>query len=180
MAQESSKIYHELLILKAQAGDRGAFETMVKLWEKPFFSYARTYTQCETTAWDIVQETWVVIIRKLNSLSHPAKFKSWAFRILTNKCIDCFRRASIEKKLKKSVVENEKHQNTKSFENQPLENAIQQLRSEQKALILLRFNQSMSILEISKVLNVPEGTVKSRLHRTLNELKQSLQGDYYE
>ncbi|MHC5162235.1 MAG: sigma factor-like helix-turn-helix DNA-binding protein, partial [Planctomycetota bacterium] len=51
---------------------------------------------------------------------------------------------------------------------------------EQKALILLRFNQSMSILEISKVLNVPEGTVKSRLHRTLNELKQSLQGDYYE
>jgi RNA polymerase sigma-70 factor (ECF subfamily) len=177
MSQKKAKIYHELLILKAQAGERDAFEKIVKLWEKPFFSYARAYTGSESVAWDVVQETWLVIIRKLNSLSHPAKFKSWAFQILNNKCADYFRKASTDRKLKQSIAEKTNHKNGKSDEKETLQKAMQRLASEQKTLILLRFNQNMSIFEISKTLNIPEGTVKSRLHRTLNELKLLYQGD---
>lgn len=177
MAQKQAKIYHELLVLKAQAGDRHAFEVLVKVWETSFFSYARIYTGSEPAAWDIVQETWLVIIRKLNSLSHPARFKSWAFRILNNKCADYFRKASAERKLKQTIAENRNHNDAKNLKNEMLQHAIQQLTTEQKTLVLLRFNQEMSILEISKTLRIPEGTVKSRLHRTLTKLKLLYQGD---
>lgn len=177
MKREQANIYHELLILQAQAGRREAFESLVKVWERPFFSYARAYTGSEAAAWDIVQETWLVIIRKLNSLSHPAKFQSWVFRILNNKCADHFRNASSDKRLKQSLVEKPHYENAESDENESLQHAVRRLTSEQKTLVLLRFNQGMSILEISKILDIPEGTVKSRLHRTLNELKQIYQGD---
>jgi RNA polymerase sigma-70 factor (ECF subfamily) len=79
-----------------------------------------------------------------------------------------------------AIIKNGEKQNTKFHENQLLEDAIQQLRPEQKTLILLRFNQNMNILEISKTLDIPEGTVKSRLHRTLNQLKNLITGDEHE
>ncbi len=180
MVQEKAKIYHELLVLQAQAGNRDSFEMLVKLWEKPFFSYARAYLGSETAAWDSVQETWLVIIRKLNSLSHPAKFKSWAFRILTNKCADHFRKISKERKIEQAFVKEMNHEDAGNLKNEALQKAMRQLTSEQKTLVLLRFNQNMSIFEISKTLDIPEGTVKSRLHRTLNELKLSIQGDEHE
>lgn len=178
MEQKRTTIYHELLILQAQGGNKEAFEGLVKVWDRPFFSYARAYTGCEAAAWDIVQETWVVIIGKLNALSHPTKFKGWAFRILNHKCVDHFRKASADKKLSHSLAEKTDRKDAQnSDEHETLHAALQQLTSDQKTLVLLRFNQAMSILEISTILGIPEGTVKSRLHRTLNELKLSLQGD---
>jgi len=177
MKPEQAKIYHELLILQAQAGQREAFEMLVKLWEKPFFSFARAYTASESVAWDVVQETWMVIIHKLNSLSHPAKFKCWAFQILNNKCADHFRKILKDKNLKKEIAKRNGQKNDTACDHELLYHAIGKLTSEYKTLILLRFNQGMSIMEISKTLNIPEGTVKSRLHRTLNELKLSIQGD---
>lgn len=180
MKREQANIYHELLILQAQAGRREAFESLVNVWERPFFSYARAYTGSEAAAWDIVQETWMVIVRKLNSLSHPAKFKCWAFQILNHKCADHFREISKDKHLNKEIAERNGRNSDTVNDHAFLYTAIEKLTSEQKTLLLLRFNQGMSILEISKTLDIPEGTVKSRLHRTLNELKHLYQGDDHE
>jgi RNA polymerase sigma-70 factor (ECF subfamily) len=178
MTQQKAQLVHELLVLGAQRGDSKAFETLVDLWQKPFYSYALKFTGSDSIAWDILQETWLAIIRKLGTLSHPARFKSWAFGILCRKCTDHIRRTSAEKKLKQNYSQ---HLNGSGSQKQQsdstLEDEIAKLEPEQRTLLLLRFNQQMSVTEIAQTLHIPEGTVKSRLHRILSQLKTNLSGD---
>jgi RNA polymerase sigma-70 factor (ECF subfamily) len=177
MIQEKAKIYHELLVLQAQSGDREAFETLVGLWQKTFYSYARKFTGSEQAAWDIQQETWLAVIRQLSKLSHPAKFKSWAFAILNRRCIDHLRKVYCENSMKRTYARQFNDSNDRVCENDWLQEKFLKLDPDQRTLLLLRFNQNMTIFEIAQIMRIPEGTVKSRLHRTLAELKTKLSGD---
>jgi len=177
MKRQTATIYHELLVLQAQAGDRDAFETLVGLWQKPFYSYALKFSGSDAAAWDIQQETWLAVIRKFSTLNHPANFKSWAFRILTRKCTDHLRRNYTEQSLRRNYSEHLNHANGQSPPTESLEEQLFKLDPDQRTLILLRFNQDMSISEIAQILQIPEGTVKSRLHRTLSQLKIKMSGE---
>jgi RNA polymerase sigma factor (sigma-70 family) len=100
-------------------------------------------------------------------------FVSWLFRILTNKCLDRLRKkkndvpslAEIDLPSEPSDISNE---------SESLRKAIERLSNEHKTLVILRFEQQFSISQIAAILNVPEGTVRSRLHRTLVRLREIL------
>lgn len=178
MTHQKAQLVHELLVLRAQGGDRKAFEALVDLWQKPFYSYALKFTGSDSAAWDIQQETWLAIIRKLGTLSHPARFKSWAFAILCRKCTDYIRKNSAEKNLKQDYSQHLNDSGSQTRQNDSmLEDEILKLDPEQRTLVLLRFNQQMSVPEIARTLQIPEGTVKSRLHRILSQLKTKLSGE---
>jgi len=178
MTQQKAQLVHELLVLRAQAGDRKAFEMIVNLWQKAFYSYALKFTGSDPIAWDIQQETWLAIIRKLGTLSHPARFKSWAFGILVRKCTDHIRKTAAEKKLKQNYSQHLTDSGRQNHQDDSLlADAIARFDPEQRTLLLLRFNQQMSVTEIAQTLHIPEGTVKSRLHRILSQLKTNLSGD---
>ena len=173
MNEQEQHIYTELLVIRCQQGEKEAFEAIVELWQKPLLVFAWRYLDQETEAWDVVQETWVAAIKGLNKLQNPGLFVSWLFRVLTNKCIDRIRKRQTEERLLKNT--NVKLETLEiSNESEFLSQAVQGLPDEQKVLVMLRFGQGLQVGQIAAILNIAEGTVKSRLHRALVRLREVL------
>ncbi len=170
---EKQQLYTEILVLRSQQGEKEAFGLLVELWQKPLLAFALRYLEQETEALDVVQETWISVIKNLNKLQHSNLFVSWLFRVLTNKCIDRIRKKQNENKFMKNVnLETETLKNSK--ESDDLEQAILKLPDEQQKLIIMRFGQGLQVGQIAAMLNIAEGTVKSKLHRTIARLREIL------
>ena len=173
MNEQEQQIYTELLVIRCQQGDKKAFELIVEMWQRPLLGFALRYLDHEIDACDVVQEVWVAAIKGLNKLEKPSLFVSWLFRIMTCKCIDRLRKKQAEERLLKNAniklvpVEIPK-------ENEYLSQAIGKLSEEYKAIIRLRFGHGLQINQIAAILNVAEGTIKSRLHRALAQLREIL------
>ena len=117
-------------------------------------------------AWDVTQESWLGIIRGIVSLDDPARFPSWAFRIVTHKASDWLQQ---RKRTRQPA--------TGELEDQPMGNGSQRhettidlvsvlvrLPSESRSVLSLYYLEGFGIAEIASSLGIPEGTVKSRLH----------------
>jgi len=174
MNKQEQWVYTELLVIRCQQGEKEAFELIVELWQKALLIFALRYLDQETDARDAVQETWISVIKGLNKLQNPSLFVSWLFRILTNKCVDRIRKKQTKERLLKNA--NVKPESSEiSNESESLSQAIQRLSDEHKILIVLRFGQGLQIGQIAAMLNMAEGTVKSRLHRALTRLREILE-----
>jgi len=176
MPKSRDQLYNELLVLKCRQGDKDAFEELVQRWQKRLWHYAYQVTVSESAAWDIVQETWLAIIKGLSKLQDAAVFPCWAFRILNNKCADWLRKRHLQSRLSDQLVnlaqdESDKKQDGNE-EAESLRAAIEKLSPDSRALLMLRYRESFDISQIAQILDVAEGTVKSRLHRTLGKLRQ--------
>ncbi len=174
MNKQEQQIYTELLVIRCQQGKKEAFGLIVELWQKALLIFALRYLDQEIDARDAVQETWISVIKGLNKLQNPSLFVSWLFRILTNKCVDRIRKKQTKERLLKNA--NVKPESSEiSNESESLSQAIQRLSDEHKILIVLRFGQGLQIGQIAAMLNIAEGTVKSRLHRALTRLREILE-----
>lgn len=127
------------------------------------------------------QETWLAIIKGLNKLSDVAVFPRWVFKILNNKCVDYLRREQLHSRVSTQIAEQAKNEPSDKQSNddahKSLWAAIEKLSPDQRTLLTLRYNEGFDIVQIAEILSVPEGTVKSRLHRTVNELRQLVEQD---
>jgi len=162
--------------LKCQQGSRDAFEELVERWQKRLWHYAFQLTGSDAAAWDIVQETWYGIVKGIRKLEEVAVFPQWVFRIANNKCADWLRKQHLQSRLSVQLVnqaqdESGQQQNT-SEKNESLQAAIEKLAPDRRALLTLRYSEGFDIGQIAEILDVAEGTVKSRLHRTLEKLRQ--------
>ena len=173
MTEHEQQIYTELLVIRCQQGQKEAFELIVELWQKPLLSFAMRYLDHDIDACDVVQETWVAVIKGLNKLENPSLFVSWLFRILTNKCIDRIRQKQQEPRPLEEALSKSESAEIPS-ETEKLGKAVERLPDEHKTLIMLRFGQGLQIGQIAAMLNIAEGTVKSRLHRALARLREIL------
>ncbi len=176
MAKSREQIYDELLVLKSQQGDREAFGLLVDRWQKRLWRYAFQVTGSESAAWDVVQETWLAVVKGIRKLGDVAVFHRWAFRILNNKCMDWLRKRHQQNRLdselsKRAQNESGVRQNINE-KTELLCASIMKLSSEQRALLMLRYHEDFDINQIAEILGIPEGTVKSRTHRTIKLLRQ--------
>jgi RNA polymerase sigma-70 factor (ECF subfamily) len=181
MRKSRAQIYDELLVIKCQQGDREALDELVGRWQERLWHYAYRVTGSESAAWDIVQEAWHGIIKGIRKLNDVSVFPRWAFRILNNKCTDWLRKQRRQQQLnseltKQTQSESDKKQNGNE-ETESLRAAVEKLPPDRRALLTLRYHEGFDIGQIAEILRVPEGTVKSRLHRTVNELRQLLERD---
>jgi len=179
MLKSRNQIYDEILIIKCRQGNGAAFDELVGRWQKRLWHHAYRMTGSESAAWDVVQETWYGIIKGLRKLEDVSVFPQWAFRIASNKCVDWGRKQKRKERLdnelmKKSHNESNEMQN-EGDETKSLRAAIEKLSPEHRALLELRYHEGFEINQIAEILNVPEGTVKSRLHRTLERLRQIIE-----
>jgi len=179
MRKSRAQIYDELLVIKCQQGNRDAFEELVGRWQKRLWHYAFKVTGSESAAWDIVQETWYGIIKGIRKLEDVSVFPRWAFRIANNKCADWVRKQRQQQQFnngltKRAQNESDKKQNSKE-KIESLHVAIEKLSPDRRALLTLRYREGFDISQIAEILSVPEGTVKSRLHRTLDQLRQTVE-----
>jgi RNA polymerase sigma-70 factor (ECF subfamily) len=173
MNDHEQQLYTELLVLRAMQGDRSAFSLIVDLWHPPLLRFAMRYLGNDAESADVVQETWLAAINKLNRIESPSLFVSWLFRVLTNKCIDRLRKKQIHARHMERLAQQEE---ICTAEEGPgsLTHAIELLPTEHQAIIALRFSQGLQLGQIAAILNLPVGTVKSRLHRAVTQLRHIL------
>lgn len=168
------------LVKRAKKGNDEAFEQLVTSVRQKLYRTAYSYVRNEQDALDLYQDTIYEAYLSLKKLKEPEKFQSWITKIIIFKSIDFIRKSS-----KQFVASDELFTSLATEENiadvehaMDLTEAFNSLTPNYKAIILLRYYHDLSIKEISDLLNYPEGTVKSHLHRAKNELRPILKEGY--
>ena len=178
MQNRAEQIYNELLVIKCKQGDSGAFDQLVAKWQRRLWNYAYKVTGSDSASWDIVQETWCGVIKGLRKLDDVGVFGCWIFKILNNKCTDWLRKQQsqtrLNAKLRDQVDENRAPRSNGAEDS--LAEAVDKLPPDRRILLALRYKEEFDIAQIAQILGVPAGTVKSRLHRTLEQLRQLMGG----
>ena len=163
------QLIDEILVMDCQSGNTKALEKLVSRWQKRLWGYAYHLTGNPEAAWDITQESWLGIIKGLRRLHDPARFRSWAYRIVTNKASDWIRKSKASKHIRIEDIQDQGVQEQKDI---GIEELLGKLDMRKRSILSLYHLEQCSIREISIVLNIPKGTVKSRLHIARKELKE--------
>ncbi len=169
MKDNLSNIETQLLVMAAQDGNAKALEKLVCLWQKKLWQYVFRLTADVHASWDITQQCWLEIIKGLRKLHNPANFKAWAYRIATNRTIDWLKDKNRSQHINLESIEVDRSQKDSDSQVKEL---VQKLKNESRAILSLYYFEQLSVSEISIALNVPPGTVKSRLFTAREELKQ--------
>lgn len=175
------------MIKKAKAGDLYAFETLIISYEKMIYNIAYHSLQNEEDARDVAQEVCIKIYKSLHKFNQDSSLKTWIHRITVNACIDEIRKQKRQKaysldepiETKESTIKKEVAGKGPSLEEKVIQretvaeiyNALNQLKEEYRILIILRDIQGLSYEEIADITNNPLGTVKSRIARGRNKIK---------
>ncbi len=174
------KLTDKELILAYKKGNQKMFAILVKKWHLYFCKLAFWYVKDADAAKDIAQESWQVILKKIETLETPELFKSWSISIINRKAIDFLRaNKKVDDKYKKYYRDN-KITNTIDLieENLELKNkllkALRKLSVEQQMVVKLFYLESYSLKEISELLDISIGTTKSRLFYAREKLKTIL------
>jgi len=179
MGKARARVIDELLVMRCQQGSRESFDLLVRRWQRRLWQYARRLTGSNDAAWDVMQETWIAILRQIRELSDPAWFAAWAYRIVRNKCADYCRRASRQRNLAEALAEQRRANDDPPQEaaGDAVAEALRRLPADRQELLTLRYGTDLNIIEIAVVLGIPAGTVKSRLHHAREQLRRILEGD---
>jgi RNA polymerase sigma-70 factor (ECF subfamily) len=173
---------------QALAGSQSAFEQIVGRYQRPVVSLIARITGDRALAEDLGQETFVKAFRNLAAFDTTRRLSSWLFRIAHNTAVDAMRRsrpppASIDA----TYIASAGGPNEPAAPPAPdpverqelgraLEAALAELRVDQRAAIVLRYENGLSFDEIGTVLGVPEVTARSHVHRARKELARLLTG----
>lgn len=172
------RINDELLVLSVQEGDPAAFERLVERWQERLWRHAWRLTGDEEAAWDVLQETWIGIVRGVRRLEDAALFPAWAYRIASNKSRDWIRRRARRRRAREAYGAEKArtgNQDSRRLEEAAdLKDALADLSGSDRAILSLRYEECFDTAEIAEILKIPEGTVKSRLHYTRKRLHRLL------
>jgi RNA polymerase sigma-70 factor (ECF subfamily) len=178
---ERERIFAQLLALRCRRGEREAWRELIAIWEPRLFYYIRRLVPQESDAWDVLQQTWLGAYESIRSLSDPKMLATWLYRIARNKAISHRRSrgarpaAELTEIIGEPAAEDEADA-LEDFENaEAVHRALDELSLAHREALTLHFLQDLSLEQIADVLDVPIGTVKSRLHHAKRELRQVLE-----
>ncbi|MHC4618560.1 MAG: RNA polymerase sigma factor [Planctomycetota bacterium] len=169
MQPARQQIIDQLLVMDAQDGDARAMEKLVGRWQKRLWQHAYRLVGDTEAAWDIMQQTWLGIIKGLRRLHDPADFKAWAYRITTNKAIDWIKKNRAARQVSIEEIQDPQQKEKKDTGVREL---LEKLDMKKRVILSLYYFEQLSVPEISTALNIPKGTVKSRLHNARRALKE--------
>ncbi|MFQ3544932.1 sigma-70 family RNA polymerase sigma factor [Halobacillus rhizosphaerae] len=168
------------LIHDAKNGDKHAYNDLVGMYNAKVYRHAFAMTNDRMEAEDIAQEAFIKAFYSLHRLENEYAFVSWMTRIVHNLCMDRIKKKKREGKKHEKMKENLTFQDRQSYQDQHLntkltiEEAMQRLTKEHRAVISLCDIQGFTYEEMATILKVPLGTIKSRIYSARNQLKKHL------
>ena len=179
------------LITKAKSGSENAFEEIINLYKQRVCSTIFYMIRNENIVEDIAQEVFIKVYKNISKFNEESSLYTWIYRITINACLDEMKK---EKKItylsdyknnSDEIEIEDKTQNIdeiveKSIEKSELIRAIKNLPADQRAIIVLRDIKGFSYWEISDMLKIKLGTVKSKISRARDNLKTELQALGYQ
>jgi RNA polymerase sigma-70 factor (ECF subfamily) len=161
-------------------GDLRAFDTLYERYERPLFGFIRKHLMDVHEAEDVLHETFMAVLRDRAGARAARSLRAWIFQVARNLCLNRQRSArratrALEKEARspdetspgpEKALEHHQTQNA-------LRDAVAKLPVELGELYSLR-TQGMSYAEMADVLGIPLGTVKSRMHQLVNQLREEM------
>ncbi len=184
----------EALMVRYQQGEVRAFEILLTRHRRPVFNFILRFVRSREVAEDLMQETFLRVVKGAENYKRQAKFTTWLYTIARNLCVDHSRRMkhrkaqSLDAPLSKSaddsgtlldvVAGNELQSDRKAVSSQladKMKEAIDRLSDDQREVFLMREFLDMPFKQIAEVVGVPENTVKSRMRYALEKLRLELE-----
>lgn len=183
----------EQLMLAFKSGDARAFRVLVQRHRGPVFNFILRYTGHKARAEDLLQETWLKVVRSSNEYEPKARFTTWVYTIARNLCVDSARKETYRQTdsldapqrgdeegpaMGESIGDDVSQGPERAAYNARLRpmltKALSALPEEQREVFLLREYHGVSFKEIADVTGVNENTVKSRMRYALEGLRKRL------
>jgi RNA polymerase sigma-70 factor (ECF subfamily) len=177
LTHEQQLLESALLVVRWQRGDRSAFDGIVALWERPLFYYLRRLAASEADAYELLQETWLKLLKSLKTLRDPHALPAFLYATARNTALSRMRRRDFENdgEVVENATEGEASDDIAAFENaEAVHHALDQLPMPQREALTLFFLDDLSLEEMASLLEVPVGTVKSRLHYAKTAMRKIL------
>ncbi|MCU0316905.1 MAG: sigma-70 family RNA polymerase sigma factor [Fimbriimonadaceae bacterium] len=181
-----------VLIRQAQGGDRAAFDNLVRKYESRAYQYAFRLTRNSDVASDIVADAFVRVFSALNNFRGQSAFGTWLYRIITNCYLDLKKKdksrylvslegqtdsgQEVERQIP-DVRPGPDLEAEKSAREEVVQKALDQMPEYQRAMLVMYHVEMLSYEEIAEALDLPIGTVKSRLNRARLALRELLSSD---
>lgn len=186
-----------ILIQKSQRGDMDAFEQLLLRYEKKVYTIAYKYMGNAEDASDLAQEALIKAYQSIGTFRGESSFGTWIGRITANKCLDELRKrkklqtTSLDEELELELEEGSVQKEIVSERDTPEQHTIrqetvhyvqqklQQMKEEYRMVLVLRELEGHSYEDIADMLNCSLGTVKSRISRARNYLKELVLADQH-
>lgn len=183
----------EALMFRYKRGEVRAFEVLMVRHRTAIFNFIFRYTRDRTAAEDLMQETFLRLIKAAESYERSAKFTTFLYTIARNLCVDASRRGKHRQAtsldapvhgsedqvpLVERIADGQKASDGRVLDRElgeRLKKAIEELPDEQREIFLLREVSDLQFNEIAEIVGIPENTVKSRMRYALEKLRQSLE-----
>lgn len=181
----------EDLLLRFQRGQREAFAVLVRRYERPLYGYLRRYLGNDALADDVFQNTFLQLYTKIETYEAGRPVRPWLYTIATHQAVDALRRGgrhpavSLDQVCSEGVGElSSLVQALEAHGPGPLEllesderkvlvrGSVERLPDLLRQVVLLAYYQGLKYREIADILDIPVGTVKSRLHAALVKLHE--------
>ncbi|MGP3955841.1 RNA polymerase sigma factor [Nonomuraea sp. 3N208] len=169
----------ELLVVRAQLGERAAVAELVARWRAPLWTYVRRMLDAER-ADDVTQEVWLAVVRGLPRLREPGRFAPWLFTIARRSVTDRLRSEYTreEEGLAQGDVAVDDPVEA-LVERAELVSALSALPVLEREILVLFYLEDLSVEDCAQICRVPVGTVKSRLNRARRFLREHLEEKGY-
>jgi len=182
----------QLVVQYRTSGSREVFAQLVRRYERELYSYLRRYLGSAEMAEDVFQATFLQVHLKCDRFDENRRFRPWLYTVATNQAIDAQRRnkrhrmVSLDRSVSADNVDigalvdllegNEKDplENVSQLERgQWVQEALDGLSESMRSVVHLVYYQGMKYREAAEILDIPVGTVKSRLHAAIVKLFES-------
>ncbi len=185
----------EILVARCQKGDKQAFELLIKKYQRRIFHLIYRITQDPTVVEPIAQEVFFKAYRSISSFRGHAKFYTWLYRIAVNTSLSEIKKESASENREK-FIEYDLHASTLQSDSMKTEDpeelfmrkeffkhlfdSLRSLPEELRTAVVLREFSGMNYEEISEIMGIPLGTVRSRIFRARARLREMLEPYVYE
>jgi RNA polymerase sigma-70 factor (ECF subfamily) len=170
----------ELLAIRCQLGERDACDALISRWHEPIWRYLRRLTNSDDSAADLAQDTWLKVLRGIATLREPASLRAWLFGIARRVAMDRLRRQYARPIENDAAIDDIPAQVADAdleSDLAALDSGLDSLPLRERETLALFYLRELTIEQIAALLDVPAGTVKSRLFRARNLLRKQLTGE---
>ncbi len=179
------------VIRRAQEGDRSAFDTLVRLYDKNVLRLALQVVGSPEEARDLYQEAFLKVYRSIRNFRLEAKFSTWLYRVVMNVCLDHLRRQKTRKEVaapapedgatdllqtlpdERPTLDPERAAHSKEI-NRRIQVALERLNPRERMVFELKHYQGLKLRAIGEICNTSEQTVKNCLFRATQKLRVEL------
>ena len=176
--KKNEPIDGRIYVIRAQLGDDEAFMELFDQYSGRLLYYIRRLLEDADRADDVLQEVWLTVYRKINTVRDASTFSVWLYRTARNRAIRLLRDESryvfVEQYDESALIDDDR--DSLRFDDiNKLHRALTTLSPEHKEAIILRFFEEMSYQEISDIVECSIGTVRSRIHYAKQELRKKME-----